>query len=165
MRLVSGISTFCWRWRSCSSSSANFFVAGMPAPRQRLLCTMNAHGRTHLRVDVLAGTAGAGEGLEPRFDAGADERVQGLVWCLVAAEQVQDVNLRRERGGRVEERRPFDECDGHDLRGRVRQVRREVVRVRRRLVVCASLVSIAGARTDASHRDHAPPRSCLIFVT
>ena len=31
MRWISGISTFCWRWRSDSSSSANFFfVTGIP---------------------------------------------------------------------------------------------------------------------------------------
>ena len=31
-RCVSGISTFCWRWRSESLSSANlFFVIGVPA--------------------------------------------------------------------------------------------------------------------------------------
>jgi hypothetical protein len=88
--------------------------------------------KTRLRVAVLASTASAYQRLKPRLDARADELVRGIV----PAEAVGDAHLREERHGRVEHWRALHEGNGHDLRRRVRQVRREVVCVCWRRVVC-----------------------------
>lgn len=70
---------------------------------------------THLAIVLLRTAARADERVEPWLDTAADYSVQTLVWCLVAAEEIEDMKLCRERRYGVERRTTFDEGYGHDV--------------------------------------------------
>ena len=92
MRWVSGISTFCWRWRSDSSSSANFFlVMGIPDWLKVIIFFWNMEKKwmTHFCIPVFACPSCTDKCFEPRLNATAHDCMQTLVRCFVSAEKVE----------------------------------------------------------------------------
>lgn len=69
---------------------------------------------THLAVAILSFTARTHKRIEPRFHAAAHDGVQALVWGLVATKQVENMQLGREGGGRIQSGTPLDEGEGRN---------------------------------------------------
>ena len=91
MRWVSGISTFCWRWRSDSSSSANFFfVIGIPGWKSIHSFLRTWRGNlTHFCIAVFACASGTNKCFEPWLNTTTHNCMQTLVWCFVPAEKIE----------------------------------------------------------------------------
>lgn len=82
------------------------------------------HGNTHFAVArVSPCAAGANKCVKPRLDTVRDHGMETLVGRLIATEEVEEVKLGRKGCRSVDNRTPFDEDEGGNMGGVVRELR------------------------------------------